>query len=229
MPSYDEDGFGNMPAIDFKSGNSMFIGTLTDLSGPITVFVMADGEGVAVGADDGISSWTLEARSSNRLNSFKGENDPLQQVTLGLDPRTGFGLLSGKIAEVLIFDRLLEPAEREMIEGYLAHKWGALDDLAQSGFSVKDGLVLYYPFNETGGSIVEDYSLDLRHGVVIDADLGTEGKFSSGLGFDEISPETAKIDLSLNKLDFGTSKTGPFLFGSNTQLPMQIFPCLDMH
>ena len=48
MPSYDEDGFGNMPAIDFKSGNSMFIGTLTHLSGPITVFVMADGEGVAV-------------------------------------------------------------------------------------------------------------------------------------------------------------------------------------
>ena len=52
--------------------------------------------------------------------------------SLGMDPRTGFGLLSGKIAEILIFDRLLEPLEREMIEGYLAHKWGTLDDLAQS-------------------------------------------------------------------------------------------------
>ena len=151
MPSYDEDGFGTMPAIDFKSGHSMFIGSLTNLSGPITVFAISEGDGVVIGADDGSLSWTLDAKSSNRMNSFKGENDPLQQVTLGMDPRTGFGLLSGKIAEILIFDRLLEPLEREMIEGYLAHKWGTLDDLAQSGFSVKQGLVLYYPFNETGG------------------------------------------------------------------------------
>ena len=45
-----------------------------------------------------------------------------------------------------------------MIEGYLAHKWGLLEDLAESGFAVNQGLVLYYPFNETGGSVVEDYS-----------------------------------------------------------------------
>ncbi len=201
MPSYDKDGFGTMPAIDFKSGNSMFIGTLTNLSGPINVFAVAEGDGVAIGADDGVSSWTLEAKTSTRLNSFKGENDPLQQVTLGLDPRTGFGLLTGKIAEVLVFDRMMEPAEREMIEGYLAHKWGILDDLAQSGFSVNNGLVLYYPFNETGGSIVEDYSLDLRHGIVVDADLGQVGKFSSGLGLDGISPSTAKVDLGANELE----------------------------
>ena len=200
MPAYDTNGFGNMPAVDFKSGKSMLVGTLSNLAGPINVFVIAQGEGVAIGADDGISSWTLEARSGTRLNSFKGENDALQQITLGMDPRTGFGLLTGKISEVMVFDRLLESAEREMIEGYLAHKWGILDDLAQSGFSVSEGLVLYYPFNETGGSIVEDYSLDLRHAIVIDADLGKEGKFSSGLGLDGISSATAKVDLGANEL-----------------------------
>jgi len=201
MPIYDKDGFGTMPAVQFESGNSMFVGTLTNLSGPINVFVISEGEGVTIGADDGASSWTLEARSGNRLNSFKGENDALQQITLGLDPRTGFGLLSGKIAEILVFDRMLEPAEREMIEGYLAHKWGILDDLAQSGFSVHEGLILYYPFNETGGSVVEDYSLALRHGIVVDADLGASGKFSSGIGLDGISPSTAKVDLGANELE----------------------------
>ena len=63
MPSYDEDGFGTMPAIDFKSGHSMFIGSLTNLSGPITVFAISEGDGVVIGADDGSLSWTLDAKS----------------------------------------------------------------------------------------------------------------------------------------------------------------------
>ena len=41
------------------------------------------------------------------------------------------------------------------------------DDLAASGFAVRNGLVLYYPFNETDGSVTEDYTTDLRHGLVI--------------------------------------------------------------
>ena len=89
-----------------------------------------------------------------------------------------------------------------MVEGYLAHKWGLLEDLAESGFAVNQGLVLYYPFNETGGSVVEDYSETLRHGTVIDADLNTEGKFTSGIGFDSIDPDNAKIDLDYNELSF---------------------------
>ena len=115
-------------------------------------------------------------------------------------------MLTGAIGEILVFDRLLEPYEREMVEGYLAHKWGLLDDLAESGFAVNQGLVLYYPFNETGGSVVEDYSDNLRHAFVIDADLGHAGKFTSGIGFDTIDPQNAKIDLDYNYLDLGQSK-----------------------
>ncbi|MEL0098080.1 MAG: LamG-like jellyroll fold domain-containing protein, partial [Opitutae bacterium] len=114
-------------------------------------------------------------------------------------------MLTGAIGEILIFDRLLEPFEREMVEGYLAHKWGLLEDLAESGFAVNQGLVLYYPFNETGGSVVEDYSDTLRHGIVIDANLNTEGKFTSGIGFDSIDSFNAKIDLDYNELSFTQS------------------------
>ena len=43
----------------------------------------------------------MESRCQIRqlINSMNGENDPLKQVTLGIDPRTGFGALTGKIAE----------------------------------------------------------------------------------------------------------------------------------
>ena len=88
-----------------------------------------------------------------------------------------------------------------MVEGYLAHKWDLKDDLAEAGFSVRNGLVLYYPFNETDGSVTEDYTTDLRHGLVIDADLSEPGKFSSGIGFDEIDSFNAKIDLGYNELN----------------------------
>ena len=201
MPAYKRYGFGSMPAIEFESGNSMFVGTLRNLSGPLNIFAVTEGEGVLVGADDGLSSWTFDARTASRIISFRGEDDPLQQVTLGMDPRTGFGLLTGKVGEILMFDRLLESAEREKIEGYLAHKWAIQEDLAFSGYSVSDGLILYYPFNEDGGSVAEDYSPNLRHGTVVDGDLGTSGKFFSGIGLDAISPSTAKIDLGYNPLE----------------------------
>ena len=37
---------------------------------------------------------------------------------------------------------------------------------------------------------------------MIDADLNTEGKFTSGIGFDSIDPDNAKIDLDYNELSF---------------------------
>ena len=202
MPTDDRSGFSSLPSVRFVSGQSLKVGILSSLSGPLNIFASAYGEGVIIGGDDGQYPWTLDASSYNWLNVFRGENEALQQITLGLDPRTNLGMLTGSIGEILVFDRLLEPFEREMVEGYLAHKWGLLEDLAESGFAVNQGLVLYYPFNETGGSVVEDYSETLRHGTVIDADLNAEGKFTSGIGFDTIDSTNAKIDLDYNELTF---------------------------
>ena len=95
-------------------------------------------------------------------------------------------MLIGEIAEIMVFDRVLPLAEQEKIEGYLAHKWSVVDDLAQTGFKITKGLRLYYPFNETDGSVAQDYSTEMRHAEVRDASLDVEGKFGSGFDLDTI-------------------------------------------
>jgi hypothetical protein len=76
---------------------------------------------------------------------FVGKMSRYSRSPLASTPEPDLGMLTGSIGEILVFDRLLEPFEREMVEGYLAHKWGLLDDLAESGFAVSQGLALYYP------------------------------------------------------------------------------------
>ena len=193
-PSYAENAFGSLPGVRFQTGNSYNLGSLSLNYGNVHVFMVTQGSGVGVGATDGLSSWTLDAKPGNRLGIYKSENNTLQNITLGLDPSTGFGQLIGEIAEIMIFDRNLQPIEKEKIEGYLAHKWGVIDDLTQSGFKVRNELVLYYPFNETDGSIVQDYSTSLRDATVVDAALDTVGKFGSGILF---SPDMEQTKILL--------------------------------
>ena len=97
MPTYEENGFGSIPSVKFSSGKSMKVGILSNLSGPLNIFASAYGDGVVIGGDDGQNPWTLEASSYNWLNVFRGENESLQQITLGLDPRTNLGMLTGSI------------------------------------------------------------------------------------------------------------------------------------
>ena len=52
-----------------------------------------------------------------------------------------------------------------------------------SGYKVRSDLVLYYPFSESDGSVVQDYSTELRDAEIVDASLDTEGKFGSGILF----------------------------------------------
>ena len=182
--------FGGLPAVRFESGDAFNVGSLSTNYGNIQVFVVTKGSGVAIGATDGITGWSLDAKSGNAFGAFKSESNTLQQVSLGFDPRTGYGMLIGEIAEIMVFDRALPKTEQEMVEGYLAHKWGIVDDLAQTGFKVARGLRLYYPFNETDGSIAQDYSPEMRHAEVIDAELNVNGKFGSGVRFYEPGDES---------------------------------------
>ena len=146
---------------------------------------------------------------------MREENAALQQINLGLDGKSNLKLLSGAIGEILIFDRILNPEERSEIEGYLAHKWGIVDQLPEE-LETRNGLILYYPFNETGGKIIEDYSWDntssendddqesggnnLRHAFAVHANLNAPGKFSTGIGLDSTESGGAFIDLGENAL-----------------------------
>ena len=79
MPTYDLSGFGSLPSVKFSSGQSMRVGILSSLSGPLNIFASAYGEGVVLGGDDGQNPWILEASSYNWLNVFRGENEAFQK------------------------------------------------------------------------------------------------------------------------------------------------------
>ena len=129
------------------------MGSLALNYGNVHVFMVAKENGVGIGATDGITGWSVDAKTGNVFSIYKSESNTLQQVSIGFDPRTGYGMLIGEIAEIMVFDRALPKAEQEN-RGYLAYKWDVVDDLAQTGFEVIKGLRLYYPFNETDGSVV---------------------------------------------------------------------------
>ena len=175
-----------MPAVRFESGDAFNVGSLSTNYGNIQVFVVTKGSGVAIGATDGIAGWSLDAKSGNAFGVFKSESNTLQQVSLGFDPRTGYGMLIGEIAEIMVFDRALPKQSKKWLKDTLLTNRNA-DDLAQTGFKVARGLKLYYPFNETDGTIAQDYSTEMRHAEVIDAELNVNGKFGSGVDF--MNPE----------------------------------------
>ena len=198
MPTYAKSVFDGYPAIRFASGESYNIGSLNLTIGNIHVFMVAQGLGVGIGASNGVTGWTLDAKTTPRLGSYSNEYSILQQVTLGNDPSSGFGQLIGEIGEVMVFDRLLSPLEKEKVEGYLAHKWGITPDLAGSSYKIKNGLALYYPFEETDGTAIQDASPNLRNANLTDGNLNTTGKFTSGVEFDNLAH--TKIDLGVNQL-----------------------------
>ena len=129
-------------------------------------------------------------------SAYTSESNTLQQVSIGFDPSTGYGMLIGEIAEIMVFDRTLSKSEQEKIEGYLAHKWSVVDDLAQTGFKLTKGLRLYYPFDETDGSVAQDYSFEMRHAEVIDASLDVDGKFGSGIEFDTFEANESLAEMA---------------------------------
>ena len=198
MPTYAKSVFDGNPAIRFATGESYNIGSLNLNIGSIHVFMVAQGLGVGIGGTNGTIGWTLDAKTSPRFGSYSNEYNVLQQITLGNDPSTGFGQLIGEIGEIMVFDRLLSQQEREKVEGYLGHKWGIVQDLAGTTYKIKNGLELYYQFEETDGSTIQDSSPNLRNANLIEGDLSTLGQFNSGVEFDKSAQ--AKIVLGVNQL-----------------------------
>ena len=206
-PTYAKSVFDGYPAIRFATDESYNIGSLNLNIGNVHVFMVAQGQGVGVGASNGSMGWTLDVKTAPRLVSYSNEYNVLQQLTLGNDPSTGFGQLIGEIGEVMIFDRLLSAAEKEKVEGYLAHKWGIVPDLAGSSYKIKSGLALYYPFEETDGTTIQDASPNLRNADLTDGNLNTSGKwsFSSAVEFNNVAQ--AKISLGANQLNLPANWT----------------------
>ena len=108
----------------------------------------------------------------------------------------------------MVFDRYLEPDDRERIEGYLAHKWGITEDLAGTTFKIKEGLSLYFPFEETDGGTVYDSSKAKRNATLQDipgTDLSVADKFGSGLKLGNMP--ASRIEMGMNAVDLPNNWT----------------------
>ncbi|MBT7742505.1 MAG: hypothetical protein HN727_11945, partial [Opitutae bacterium] len=206
-PIYIPSSFEGQPAVRFASGEYLNVGTLRSEIGGVHAFAVAKGAGVAIGADDGSSGWTLDVKPGSRLASYKNESTNIDRVSIGNDPATGYGQFMGDIAEILVFDRFLPESEVQMIEGYLAHKWEVTEDLVGNSFKVKQGLELYFNFEEVDGSNVYDSSSKNRQGTltnIADADLQVSGQFGSGI---RVPAGDSKISLGVNDVTMASNWT----------------------
>ncbi len=73
---------------------------------------------------------TAHAKTNNRLISFNGQtpatdtnSQSISEVRIGMRS-DGFWPYAGRIGEVVITNTALSAADRQRLEGYLAHKWG---------------------------------------------------------------------------------------------------------
>ncbi|MBC8348793.1 MAG: putative Ig domain-containing protein, partial [Verrucomicrobia bacterium] len=206
-PIYITSSFDGRPAVRFASGEYLNVGTLRAEVGGVHAFAVAKGGGVAIGADDGSSGWTLDVKPGSRLASYNNESTNIDRVSVGNDPATGYGQFIGDIAEILVFDRFLPEAEVQMVEGYLAHKWEVTDDLVGNSYKVKQDLELYFNFEEVDGSNVYDSSPKNRQGTLIniaDADLQVSGQFGSGI---RVPGGNSNISLGVNEVPMGSNWT----------------------
>ena len=84
-PIYSTDGFSGLPAVRFQSGDAYNVGSLATNYGNVHVFMVSKGSGVGIGATDGVTGWTLDAKTGNSFNAIKSEGNTLQQVAIGFD------------------------------------------------------------------------------------------------------------------------------------------------
>lgn len=88
-----------------------------------------------------MSNWTDGAEGTVNNYARSGTYTNLNRFAIGAEVRSSVtSYLAGKIGEVLIFTEVLSESDRQIVEGYLAQKWGLLANLA-SDHPYKAGLV----------------------------------------------------------------------------------------
>ena len=141
-PTYQKSGFGEKAGIHFDGERNFFYlgSSLRSTPGPISAFVLSKRE--SQGGDPGAyllgePSWHLTTPTgsgnsayppqTNKFSASSGKT--ITNLKIGKDGGSSSFDFAGDIAEVLIFDRELSSEEANQVEGYLAHRWGAIDSL----------------------------------------------------------------------------------------------------
>lgn len=140
-----ETGLNGRPVVRGTGAGHLRVGTIRAEPGPLTLYVVSQAtsaEGPAwqriLGAwsgagDDWVApNWIVlrpggehpEAYEARIYTIRRAGDLALAGITLFGSPLGAHQFLAGDIAEVLLYDRLLTPAEATSIEDYLTRKWG---------------------------------------------------------------------------------------------------------
>ena len=95
------------------------------------------------------------------------------------------GAFNGDVAEIVIYNRVLNDAERQQVEAYLMHRWGVV----QVVHPLTNGMVAFWPLNEQNGNR-SDSSGNEKTFVVgtgsasqtVDSDIGVIGRAAAFTG-----------------------------------------------
>ena len=140
QPSQLGNQFGNKPAVRFDgTGDVLNLGSIRTSSGGYSAYALV--KRASESGDDNAhllseSTWSLipstskDAFSAKVVKSSSASSKTLTNIKLGKSASTTTNDFGGDLAELLIFSRELNSTEEPMIEGYLAHRWGATDSLS---------------------------------------------------------------------------------------------------
>ena len=71
----------------------------------------------------------IRVNGGSETATASGTNTGMQAFNLGRQGNTDTTTFDGRIAEIIFFRQALNAGQRQVIEGYLAHKWGLVNDL----------------------------------------------------------------------------------------------------
>ena len=134
--------FGTKPGVRFDGSNDFFAAApVRTTAGGYHVFVASQRPSSGLGDNTGgylikEAGWDLSPGSGNgQYVSFVSKKSAetgatLTNIKLGRDTANSSYDFGGDMGEIMIFSRKLGLTEEQMVEGYLAHKWGGTAALA---------------------------------------------------------------------------------------------------
>jgi formylglycine-generating enzyme required for sulfatase activity len=183
-------------------------------------FTKGNGGSIRVSAGSNLIPLAMPFVSTFTVGAEGSDNGVFTDLHLGSDSAQPSWAVDGVIYEVLFYDRILQDAERDEVERYLADKWGAtLYQDAIPPAEPETGLLAYYKFEPVSvePNKVWDYSGNEFHLNMtgFSEDPWVDGVAGKALQFNGVTA-SAKYDVVLNE-----SKTmSSVIFWAKTDVPV---------
>ncbi len=202
-PVYMSQQAGTKAGVLFDgTGDFMYVmGALDEDGGDSSIYVVHQRK-VESGSDGGIivDEYTADIPSNGKMpydikvSSLQQVGATLKNIKIGKDATVSTLNFGGLIHELLVFKQKLSISDHKMVEGYLAHKWGATDALVNT-----------HPYKDEAPSFDNSPKLTLAIGAE-----GFDSPTRTGLLGEWLFDDGTANDTSGNDLH-GTNNGGVFV------------------